>query len=137
MEIIGVCGDDCACCPRYIATQAGNPAKLEQVKELWVRLGFREPSFPAGDLVCCGCASEAKCAYPELRRCAAAKRITNCGLCENYPCELIEAAFEKTRSLEPKIAGLCSPDELKTLKRAFFYKKRTLDRIHGQLKKGL
>ncbi len=136
MEIIGVCGDDCAHCPRYIATQEGNPAKLEQVRELWVRLGLREPSFPAEEFACYGCASEAKCAYPELRQCAVTKHIANCGLCEDYPCELIEAAFGKTRTLESKIAGLCSPNELETLKQAFFYKKRTLDRIHGQLKKG-
>ena len=75
MNKIGVCGDHCSYCPRYIATMSGNIEELEKVKGLWVRLGWRDESFPAHKLVCYGCSPEIKCAYPELRNCADGKKF--------------------------------------------------------------
>lgn len=49
MSLIGVCGDNCSYCPRYIATRSGKADELEEVKELWARLGLRDPAFPARD----------------------------------------------------------------------------------------
>ena len=80
MITIGICGDDCLYCPRYIATKKGGNKEMEEVKELWVRLGLREPAFPARDMACLGCRPENKCAYLEVRTCAYEKGIENCGL---------------------------------------------------------
>lgn len=135
MNKIGVCGDNCSYCPRYIATLSGNIEELEKVKELWVRIGWRDESFSAENLVCHGCMSEVKCAYPELRNCAYEKKLSNCGLCDNYPCELVNAAFERTKNLESKAGSVCTLKEMDILNKAFLHKKRTLDQIHIQTKK--
>jgi hypothetical protein len=52
MATIGICGDNCLFCPRYLATLSGKTEELERVKELWARLGLREPSILAQDLIC-------------------------------------------------------------------------------------
>ncbi len=135
MNEIGVCGDNCSYCPRYIATESGDIQELEKVKELWVRLGWREESFPAEKLACNGCAPEINCAYPQLRNCADEKNISNCGLCDNYPCELVNAAFERTKRLTSNARSVCSLEEMDILNKAFLHKKKTLDQIHQQTKK--
>ena len=99
MTMIGVCGDDCSCCPRYIATQTRSLEEFEKVKQLWVRFGFRDATFPAKDLACDGCSPDIHCAYPELCACANKHAIENCGLCEEYPCGLMEEAFAETSDL--------------------------------------
>jgi hypothetical protein len=133
-EMIGVCGDDCSLCPRYMATKAESAGELEKVKELWVRLKWREPDFPAQNLSCHGCKTEARCAYSELRTCARERAVDNCGLCHGYPCELINAVFDKSEKVQARSTQVCTPNEMSTLERAFFSKKQILDRIHGQMK---
>ena len=130
MDKIGVCGDNCSYCPRYIATLSDNLEELERVKELWVRLGWREKSFSAEKLVCQGCTPEVKCAYPELRNCAYEKKIHTCGLCDEYPCGLVNAAFERTKILTSDAVRVCTPEEMDILNKAFLHKKQTLDEIN-------
>ena len=136
MFLIGVCGDHCSYCPRYIATENNNATDLEKVKELWVRLGLRDPAFHARDLACSGCKSNSKCAYPELRACAHEKGMDNCGLCDAYPCKLINTAFEKTEKLRSHAAHVCKLEEMDTLQKAFFSKKQNLDQIHNDMNQG-
>ena len=131
--MIGICGDNCCLCPRYAATINGNPEALEKVKELWVRLGLRDTNSPARDLVCYGCKPENKCVYPELRACGQAKLLANCGLCREYPCALINAAFEKSKDLHLRARGICTPDEIAILDEALFSKKKNLDRMNDML----
>lgn len=133
MSSIGMCGDSCSHCPRYIATQKRSAKELEKVKELWVRLGLRESTLHAQDLVCFGCKPENKCAYSELRACAREKEIDNCGLCDGYPCTLINAAFEKSEKLRSHAIRICTAEEMVTLHKAFFSKKQNLDRIHREI----
>lgn len=130
MDVIGVCGDNCSCCPRYTASQEGSLEELYKVKELWVRLGFRDPDFPAQDLACFGCRPENKCAYYEVRSCAYGKRIDNCGLCQDYPCELINAVFEKSENIKSHASNVCASEEMDLLTTAFFSKRENLDQIH-------
>jgi len=133
---IGICGDNCSFCPRYIATQNRSAKELEKVKELWVRLGLRDLSFPAQDLACFGCKPENKCAYSELRACAREKGIDNCGLCAAYPCKLINAAFEKSEKLRSYATRVCTLEEMDMLHKAFFSKKQNLDQIHHNMNEG-
>jgi hypothetical protein len=130
MIMIAICGDACLYCPRYLATKNGSDNELEEVKELWVRLGLREPAFPARDMACCGCRPENKCAYSGIRNCAHEKGIENCGLCQVYPCELINAVFERSEELSSLAARICTSEEMGTLHKAFFSKRRNLDQIH-------
>ena len=130
MTMIGICGDDCLYCPRYLATKNGSNKEMEKVKELWVRLGLREPAFPARDMACFGCRPENKCAYSELCACAREKEIDSCGLCAAYPCKLINAAFEKSEKLQSYATRACTLEEMDTLHKAFFSKRQNLDQIH-------
>ena len=128
MSAMGICGDNCLYCPRYVATRSGKAEELEKVKELWVRLGFRELSFPAENLACPGCAPENDCAYPELRSCVYSRGIESCGLCEAYPCGLVDAVLEKSERLCSRAALLCTTEEMEVLRKAFFSKRQNLGR---------
>ncbi len=128
MSTMGICGDNCLYCPRYVATRSGKAEELEKVKELWVRLGLREPSLSARDLTCPGCNPENDCAYPELRSCVYARGIESCGLCETYPCALVDAVFEKSERLCSRAAVVCTPEEMGVLREAFFSKRQNLSR---------
>ena len=132
MTTLGICGDDCLYCPRYLATQSGKAEELEKVKELWVRLGLKDPAFPAQDLVCCGCTSENKCAYSELRACVYKKGIESCWLCEAYPCHLVSAAFEKSEKLCSQSALVCTPEEMELLRKAFFSKRENIEKKRSE-----
>ena len=95
-NMIGICGDNCSFCPRYVATQKGSMEELEKVKDLWVRLKLRNPDFPAEGMICNGCSPENNCAYKELRTCVSIRKVKNCGFCDEYPCKLIKEVFDKT-----------------------------------------
>lgn len=135
MNMIGICGDNCACCPRYIATQNGKKTELEKVKELWVRLGLRDHDFPVKDMTCHGCLPENKCAYAELRTCVSVKALKNCGSCDEYPCKLINSAFDKSEKLKSHAKKVCTQEEMDMLHKAFFSKKQYFDRIHQKHRK--
>jgi hypothetical protein len=79
-----------------MATQNGRIEELEKIKELWVRLRLRAPDFPVEDMVCDGCKPENECVYTELRACVSTKMYDNCGFCDEYPCKLIQSAFDKS-----------------------------------------
>jgi hypothetical protein len=130
MSMIGICGDNCEYCPRYRATQNGTVSDLEKVKELWVRLGLRDHDFPVIDMACHGCKSENKCAYLELCTCVNTKGLKNCGLCDDYPCKLINKAFDKSERLKILTSKVCSQEEMDVFHKAFFSKKEYFDRIH-------
>jgi hypothetical protein len=130
MTTIGICGDDCLYCPRYLATQRGKVEELEKVKDLWVRLGFRNPACYASDLTCYGCTPENNCAYRELRACVYERGIENCGLCEVYPCQFVRAVFEKSDQLCSQALKVCTTKEMELLRKAFFSKRENLEKMH-------
>ena len=135
--MIGLCGDNCEYCPRYMATQNGRIEELEKVKELWIRLGLRVPNFPAKDMCCHGCKPENKCAYTELRSCVSTKMYDNCGLCDEYPCQLIQNAFDKSEKLKGRMESICTQEEKATLQKAFFSKKEYFDQVYKKHRKNV
>jgi hypothetical protein len=132
MNMMGICGDNCSYCPRYVATQKGGGDELVKVKELWVRLGLRSPNFPAEDLSCHGCLPENNCAYSELRQCVRQRNIENCGSCEEYPCERINIAFDKSENLKSRAGRVCTQEEMELLQKSFFSKKEYFNRLHRE-----
>jgi hypothetical protein len=131
MTFIGFCGDNCALCPRYIATKSGDIHHLEKVRDLWVRIGWRAKDSSLAEVSCSGCTSVKSCRYDNVRICAKNKGITNCGECIDYPCQEIIKVFNRTKSYERKCREVCSPSEYERLYNAFFLKKETLGAIHG------
>ena len=135
MNMIGICGDNCTHCPRYIATRNNSTRELDKVKELWIRLGLRDSAFPVQDLICHGCRPGNKCAYQELRSCVNTKEVENCGLCAEYPCKITKTAFEKSAKLKSHAEKVCTQEEMDTLNKAFFSKKECFDHIHQKHRK--
>ena len=133
--MFGMCGDNCSYCARFIATESGRKTELEKIKELWVRLGLREPDFPIKDMACYGCKPGKKCAYAELRACVSGKGYENCGSCEQYPCNLINSVFDETETLKSHASKVCTQEEMDMLHRAFFSKKEYFDRMHRERSK--
>jgi len=131
MDLIGFCGDNCDLCPRYIATKSGSLHDLEKVRDLWVRVGWRDKETSLEEIACGGCATVKSCGYDNVRICVKNKGIANCGECIDYPCKQIIKVFDRTKSYEKKCKEVCSPDEYERLYEAFFLKKQTLDAIHG------
>ncbi len=127
--MISICGENCTFCPRYVATQSGSMDELEKVKELWVRLGLRNPDFPAEGLRCNGCRPENNCAYQELRSCVNGRKIKNCGFCDEYPCKFVIEVFDKTEKLRLRAEKVCTKEELENLNKSFFSKKEYFDGI--------
>jgi hypothetical protein len=129
--LLGACGDDCSCCPRYLATVSDDSAALCRVKDLWVSLGWRSPNVDVQSLRCPGCRKENKCACPELRDCAFDRGLKNCGECDEYPCGHTESAFQKTENtLQSLNPDTCTPEEMALLMNAFGFKKSNLDDVH-------
>jgi hypothetical protein len=130
MNKIGACGDGCSFCLRYTATKSNKTDELNRVRDLWVKLGWRDNNVDAQELKCSGCRKENKCAYPELRDCAFGKNLENCGMCRRYPCKLIEAAFEKTENTFQTLNITVSKENMDSLLKAFRCKKANLDTIY-------
>jgi hypothetical protein len=128
MIMLGICGDNCDLCPRFIATKSGDEKKLNEVAELWMRLGFREVVVSAEEIACHGCSPEIKCAYPLQRKCALDRNLENCGRCEDYPCEMALHAFSFTETSAKSWKDRCSESEYGSLEEAFLKKKEYLDK---------
>jgi len=74
-----VCGIYCGACPAFLAsTDAKDPG---QAKCLGCRSAKKTPGYAP------------KC---EVRKCAQAKKLQSCGLCQHYPCDKIKVFFNET-----------------------------------------
>jgi len=130
MAYIGYCGDDCELCPRYIATQSNDVEKLKEAAVLWKKAGLHDQIVPPEKMICNGCAALEQCHYNDIRECAKDKKISNCGKCNDYPCEKINEVFNKTSSYAKQSKKMCDSKDYQCLHNAFFSKKDKLDSIH-------
>jgi hypothetical protein len=131
MQKLAYCGNDCTVCPRYIATQISDVLKLNEVAELWYKLGWRDKIVPVEEITCYGCSSSNFCSYG-IQKCASEKNVDNCGKCNDYPCNLSLKTFERTQIYTESIKGKCSDELYQCLMTAFFLKKENLDKAHSQ-----
>jgi hypothetical protein len=95
--MIAYCGLVCTDCPSYIATQAGDRSALERVAAQW-REEFDAPNLTAESIMCDGCLGTTgnkcgHCAECEMRACALALNLANCGHCPDYACDKLETFF--------------------------------------------
>jgi hypothetical protein len=132
MQKLGFCGDDCSVCPRYLATQSGDAGQFRKVADLWHRVGYRDTIMPKDDLACHGCSRRTRCDRMAVRECAVEKGVENCGKCENYPCEKILQTFEETELFAKSAKDKCSKEEYKVLQKAFYEKRKNLDKINKE-----
>jgi 3-methyladenine DNA glycosylase AlkD len=121
----GFCGDVCELCPRYTATQSGDPNRLNAVAGLYRRLGWRDESVTPVELLCFGCTETPSCVLG-VRECARERKVDHCGVCGDYPCSRIDRAFELSARYEALCLERSSSEEYAVLKKAFFEKKENL-----------
>jgi Protein of unknown function (DUF3795) len=122
---LGYCGDDCAECPRYQATQSGDEGALARVAALWRQAGLRDEIVPAAQIRCTGCSPDKDCFYG-IAACAGARKVEHCGRCPDFPCEIISRCLEKSDALMRQARERCSPEDYRRLARAFFRKRENL-----------
>lgn len=130
MKDIAFCGNDCAMCPRYTATQSGDVLKLNEIAILWHQLGWRDTIMSAEEIMCYGCSSSNFCRY-RIQKCASENKVNNCGKCNDYPCILTLKMFEQTQLYAENVKKKCSDEEYQCLMTAFFSKKANLDNAHS------
>lgn len=91
-EKIAYCGLDCSKCDAFIATQADDLERMEQIAERWTReLGTQ---FTVQDTVCDGCLSSRISGWCQriclIRPCAEKRGVETCAHCSDYQCEKLE-----------------------------------------------
>lgn len=120
---IGLCGDDCNYCPRYLVTTSGNEERLKEVARMWQIVGWRDTAESPEKLTCYGCASLEICKL-SIKECAMEKGIESCGKCDEYPCEKLLEIFRNNE----KEAVICqeqlSEIDCELFQRAFFLKRK-------------
>lgn len=93
---IAPCGLVCSHCDAYRATEANDPAKLEQVAAFWRKINHCD-EITAEYLPCEGCMNDGgrKTFFCEklcrVRPCAVENGVRVCSECPKYPCETVSA----------------------------------------------
>jgi hypothetical protein len=91
-KTLSMCGLDCAACPAFLAYKTNDQALRERTAVEWSRQ-FHAELKPA-DINCVGCLKTqgvhiGHCAECEIRKCGLSRKVTNCALCDDYPCQTI------------------------------------------------
>ena len=135
-RIIAACGNDCSSCPRYTAHPFEKTEdELRHTAKLWMRIGYRDHVVSNREISCMGCTPENWCRY-RVVKCCEDKGIKTCAECGEYPCDHIKECFEVTRSFEPKCREVCTEEEYRQLKKAFFEKEENLNHIKNRIDAG-
>src|SRR4030042_739634 len=91
-KMLSMCGLDCAACPAFIAHQTNDEALREKTAAEWSQQFHVE--FKPADINCVGCltvqgAHIGHCSECEIRKCGLPRKVNNCALCSDYPCQTI------------------------------------------------
>ena len=105
-KTLAMCGLDCAACPAFIARKTDDQALRVKTAAEWSKQ-FGVALKPE-DINCVGCLKTkgvhfGHCNDCEIRKCGLARKVNNCALCPDYPCEKI-AKF--TANVPPAKANL-------------------------------
>ena len=92
-KTLSMCGLDCTACPAFVAHKANDQALRVKTAAEWSKQ-FGVALKPE-DINCVGCLKTegvqiGHCADCEIRRCGLARKVRNCALCPDYPCEKID-----------------------------------------------
>lgn len=103
---IAACCLDCTTCETYIAHQANDLEKKQDIATRWSQ--HYDGDLTVSDIVCDGCMSDGTlfvwCSKCPIRDCVTGKGLNNCSECEIGTCEtnafLFKAAPEAKANLE-------------------------------------
>jgi hypothetical protein len=104
-KIIAFCGIDCAACPAYVGTQAGDAELLAKTAAEW---SSAEEPLTAEDLICYTCLQTEKrlfkwCARCRMKDCCREKDIPNCAHCDEYACGDLKKLWDMVAPQEPRM----------------------------------
>ncbi len=104
---LAMCGLDCAACPAFVAYRTNDQALRAKTAAEWSGHYVKVRLKPE-DINCVGClklkgVQFRHCQECDIRRCGLARKVKNCALCPDYPCEKI-AKF--TANIPPARANL-------------------------------
>ncbi len=111
MEIIAICGLNCAECSGYLATQANDEAAKERVAAEW-RVMFHAPGVDAKYVTCDSCRAfggrlGGHCAECDIRACGMAHGVINCAHCDDYErCERINGFLAQAPQARARLDGI-------------------------------
>ncbi|HON93694.1 MAG TPA: DUF3795 domain-containing protein [Sedimentisphaerales bacterium] len=91
-QMLAVCGLDCAVCPAQIAHKTDDQALRVKTAAEWSKQ-FNVALAPEA-IDCVGCLTLdgphiGHCGECEIRKCGLSRRVKNCALCGDYPCDTI------------------------------------------------
>lgn len=121
-EKITLCGDNCIECPRYIAH---SEEELQNVAELWHRVGWRDCIVSNEEIRCEGCSSHKQCTY-HLVECTKEHNVDKCNQCAEFPCGKISSMLERSKEYQKRCKDVCTDAEYDMLEKAFFNKENNL-----------
>ncbi len=104
-EVLGCCGLDCEKCRAYIATRNKDVKLAAELAKLWSISDDR--NYKVEDIWCDGCHSgrlHGFCIRCPPRLCAKERKLANCGICKEYPCEKLEGVWKSWVESNPKAA---------------------------------
>ena len=123
--VYSVCGDDCAVCPRYVASTA---EELGETAEFWFRAGWRDHVLPPEEMRCGGCGSRGKCSYM-LLPCTREHGAAACAQCPDFVCDKVKKMYENSAEKKRACREACeTEEEFAMLCRAFYEKEKNMAR---------
>ena len=108
-KMYAYCGLDCAVCPAYVATQAGDEqAQLKLLAE-W-REQF-DPNMTLAGVTCDGCTFSGRlggyCEACPVRACGKARGVEHCAACSDYAgCQVLEPFFAQSPEVRTQLEAL-------------------------------
>jgi hypothetical protein len=103
-NIIAFCGIDCAACPAYVGTQAGDEELLAKTAAEW---SSDDEPLAAEDVICYSCTQTEKrlytwCSACRMKDCCREKGIANCAYCGEYACDDLKKLWDVVESHTPR-----------------------------------
>ncbi len=88
------CGLNCHECEIYIVSQTNDAAEIARLAQ---QISTDKRTFRPDELWCDGCTDTrnrhfAWCQECGVRICAVQRQVVHCGLCADFPCDIIEGA---------------------------------------------
>lgn len=108
-EMYAFCGLNCAVCPAFVATQAGDEDAQLRLLATW-REQY-DPNMTIAGVTCDGCTSSGRlggyCDACPLRTCGKARGVENCAACPDYVgCQTLEAFFVHAPDVRTQLEAL-------------------------------
>lgn len=121
--ILSVCGDDCAVCPRFLAS---TEEELQETAQFWHRAGWRDCVVSNDEIRCTGCGSRPTCSFM-LLPCAREHGVAACRDCPEFECEKVRNTLARSEEKKRQCENACeSTEEFRMLCRAFYEKEKNL-----------